>query len=138
MSFGYSIGDFIAGANLTCQLVRVLSASRGACIEYQEALTELRAMEQAFLQAGNLVKSRMFTQDVINAIACIALSSIDTIDKFLERTRDLQSRLDNRAYGLNHSWSKVGWQFYGKEELRALKTQLHERLSSINTLITTA
>ncbi|TRX95509.1 hypothetical protein FHL15_003467 [Xylaria flabelliformis] len=138
MSFGYSIGDFIAGANLTCQLVRVLSASRGACIEYQEALTELRAMEQAFLQAGNLVKSRMFTQDVINAIACIALSSIDTIDKFLERTRDLQSRLDNKTYGLNNSWSKVGWQFYGKEELRALKTQLHERLSSINTLITTA
>ncbi|KAI1120860.1 hypothetical protein F5Y10DRAFT_257571 [Nemania abortiva] len=138
MSFGYSVGDFVTGAELTYRLVRALSASRGACIEYQEALTELRAMEEAFIQTGNLVRSNMFTRDVINAIACIALSSIDTIEKFLERTMALQNGLGSVKNSLDSSWAKVGWQLYKKEELHALKTQLHQRLSSINTLITTA
>ncbi|KAI0114152.1 hypothetical protein GGR51DRAFT_479547 [Nemania sp. FL0031] len=138
MSFGYSVTDLVAGARLTFELVQTLSKSRGACIEYQEALSELRAMEQAFIQAGYLAQSKIFTQDVINAIACISLSSIDTIEKFHERTKALRSRLGSRSSSLDNSWAKVGWQFYGKEELRTLKTQLSERLSSINTLITTA
>ncbi|KAI1302539.1 hypothetical protein F5Y03DRAFT_396521 [Xylaria venustula] len=78
----------------------------------------------------------MFSQDTLNGVACIALASIDTIGKFLERTEHLQLRLGHKTGGLESSWSKVGWQLFGRVELHALKTQLHERLTSINTLIT--
>ncbi|KAI1376902.1 hypothetical protein F4677DRAFT_445220 [Hypoxylon crocopeplum] len=138
MSFGYSVGDFLGGANLTYRLIRTLSDSRGACAEYQEAVTELRLMEDAFIQAGNLVRSNMFTRDVINGVACIVLSSAEIIEKFFDRTQDLQRRLGHGRNHIESSWSKVGWQFFGKDELRTLKKQLHERLTSINTLIATA
>jgi hypothetical protein len=36
MSFGYLVGDFIAGANITYRLIRVLADSSGASEEYQE------------------------------------------------------------------------------------------------------
>ncbi|KAI1263496.1 hypothetical protein F5Y18DRAFT_429186 [Xylariaceae sp. FL1019] len=111
MSFGYSVGDFMTGASLTCQLIRALSSSRGACHEYQDAIVELRAMEQVFIQAGNLVQTNMFAQD---------------------------DRLGDKSGCIESSWAKVGWQLFRKDELHALKTQLHERLTSINTLIAIA
>ncbi|KFZ10860.1 hypothetical protein V501_05004 [Pseudogymnoascus sp. VKM F-4519 (FW-2642)] len=52
MSFGYFIGDFIAGANLSYKLFKALSCSRGASQEYQEAVMEISAIHQAFLQMG--------------------------------------------------------------------------------------
>ena len=108
-------------------------------MEYQDALIELRAMEDAFLHAGNLVRSNMFTRDVINGVACIVLSSVEIIQEFLERTQDLQHRLgNNNKSGPESSWVKVGWQLFRKDELRQIKRQLHERLTSINTLMATA
>ncbi|CAJ2505113.1 Uu.00g125070.m01.CDS01 [Anthostomella pinea] len=138
MSFGYSVGDFLGGANLTYRLIRALSDSRGASAEYQEAVTELRATEQAFMQAGNLARSNMFTQDVMNGIACIVLSSVEIIESFFEHTRALQSRLGQGRRSINSSWSKIGWQLFGRDELLVLKRQLHERLTSVNTLIAAA
>lgn len=95
-------------------------------------------MEQAFVHAGNLAQSNMFTKDVMNGIACIVLSSIEMIQGLLERTLDLQRRLGHGKNRIDGGWSKVGWQLFRKEELRQIKSQLHERLTSVNTLIVTA
>ncbi|KAK8003928.1 hypothetical protein PG989_003647 [Apiospora arundinis] len=142
MSFGYSVGDFVTGYNITYQLVRILADSRGASIEYQEARTELRAMEQVFLQAGSLVSSKVLSRDIINGIACIVLSAVDIIDSFYERSKEYQHQLGERqakmgkaTTGFESSWCKIGWALFKKEELRALKAQLHERLTSVNVLI---
>ncbi|KAK8001728.1 hypothetical protein PG991_013950 [Apiospora marii] len=142
MSFGYSIGDFVAGYNVTYRLVRILAESRGASIEYQEAMVELGAMEQVFLEAGNLVNSKLHSRDIKNGIACIVLSTVDIIDSFYERSRQYQQRLGERrskrarsVASLESSWCKVGWTLFKKEELRALKTQLHERLTSVHVLL---
>jgi hypothetical protein len=45
MSFGYGIGDFIAGANLSYRLIRALSESQGASMEYQEAIAEISSLQ---------------------------------------------------------------------------------------------
>ncbi|KAK6833477.1 hypothetical protein PG987_008171 [Apiospora arundinis] len=135
MSFGYSVGDFVTGYNITYQLVRILADSRGASIEYQEAMTELRAMEQVFLQAGSLVSSKVLSRDIINGIACIVLSAVEIIDSFYERSKEYQHQLGKTAASLESSWCKIGWTLFKKEELRALKAQLHERLASVNFLI---
>ncbi|KAI0965613.1 hypothetical protein F4678DRAFT_327279 [Xylaria arbuscula] len=108
MSFGCSVGDFVTSASLTRQLIRTLSNSRGACNEYQEALVELRAMEQLFIQAGNLIQTNMFAQDTLNGIQRDRpLASIDTIGEFLERTENLKLRVGHNSGGLESSWSKV-------------------------------
>ena len=52
MSFGYSVGDFIAGANLTYRLIRAFSETQGASHEYEEAIGELASLQQTFLQIG--------------------------------------------------------------------------------------
>ncbi|KAK8137565.1 hypothetical protein PG984_003058 [Apiospora sp. TS-2023a] len=142
MSFGYSVGDFVTGYNVTCQLVRILAGSRGACLEYQEATTELRAMEEIFLKVGDLVKSMLYPRDITNGVASISLSAIDVIDRFYERSKEYQDQLGQRrsdhekaTISFESSWCKIGWTLFKKEELRALKTQLHERLTSINLLL---
>ena len=59
MSFGYSVGDVLAGANLSYRLLRVMMDSKGASGEYRDAILELGAMQQAFMQVSQM-KRNMF------------------------------------------------------------------------------
>lgn len=140
MSFGYSIGDFIAGANLSYKLFKALSSSRGASQEYQEAVMEISAIHQAFLQVGRMTSNPTLSHATINAASCIVLSSMSIIDDFLERTKRYRERLCGRTQGntLSDSWQKMGWALFGKEELKALKDALHLKLNSISVLLATA
>jgi hypothetical protein len=49
MSFGYSIGDLIVGANLTYRLIRIMAHTRDASDEYIDAISELSSMQQTLL-----------------------------------------------------------------------------------------
>ena len=134
MSFGYGIGDFIAGANLAHQLIRVMTETRGACAEYQEAMTELCAIQQAFIHVSQVGRSNVLAQATLNSASYIVMSSMDIIAKFLERTKHYQAKLSKSASsGVSGSWSKVGWALFKEEELRALRDSLHCRLVAINT-----
>ncbi|TPX13993.1 uncharacterized protein E0L32_005693 [Thyridium curvatum] len=143
MSFGYAIGDFIAGANLAHQLIRVMTQSRGACEEYQEAMTELCAIQQAFIHVSQVKRSNLLPQATLNSAEFIVISSMDIIAKFLERTKHYQNKLSissDSSFGVSvsSSWCKVGWALFKKEELRALRDSLHCRLVAINMLFTAA
>jgi hypothetical protein len=89
MSFGYSLGDFIAAANLSYQLIRVLSETKGACLEYQEAMMELGAMQQAFLQVSQMKHSDLLPRATTNSASHIVMSAIDIIADFLERSKQI-------------------------------------------------
>lgn len=140
MSFGYSIGDFIAGANLSYRLLQALSSSRGPSQEYQEALIEIGAIHQAFLQVGRMTSNPTLSHATINAASCIVLSSMGIMDDFLEKTKGYRERLCGRASGntVSDSWQKMGWVLFKKDELRALKDALHLNLNSISVLLATA
>jgi hypothetical protein len=84
MSFGYSIGDFIAGANLSYRLIQVLSSSRGASQEYQEALQEISAIHQTFLQVSRMTSNPTLSHATVNAASHIVLSSMSIMDDFLK------------------------------------------------------
>jgi hypothetical protein len=89
MSFGYSLGDFIAAANLSYQLIRVLSETKGACLEYQEAMMELGAMQQAFLQVSQMKHSDLLSRATTNSASHIVMSAMDIIADFLERSKQI-------------------------------------------------
>jgi hypothetical protein len=140
MSFGYSVGDFIAGANLSYRLVRALSETKGAFVEYQEAIAELGSMQQAFLQVSQMRPSDNLSLATVNAASYIVLSSLKLIGNFLEKTEKYRERLSGRARGgtISDSWQKVGWSLFGKEEMRSLRDGLHVKLSSLSVLLAVA
>ncbi|CAM1504622.1 Fc.00g022130.m01.CDS01 [Cosmosporella sp. VM-42] len=139
MSFGYSVGDVIAGANLTYRLLRAMADTKGASVEYLEAMTELSGMQQAFLQLSQIKSHGMLPPATINAASHIVLSSMEIIAKFLERTREYQQQLsDPRSTGFQNSWYKVGWTLYKSHELRTLRDSLHTRLTSLHVLLSAA
>lgn len=139
MSFGYSVGDALAGANLTYRVFRIMADSKGASIEYHEAMSELSAMQQAFLQVEEVRKNKMLPPATINAVSHIVLSSIDIIASFLDRTKMYQKQLeDSRHSGIQNSWYKVGWTLYKSDELKSLRDTLHSRLTSVHLLLSAA
>ncbi|KAF4464925.1 ABC transporter transmembrane domain type 1 [Fusarium albosuccineum] len=139
MSFGYSVGDVIAGANLTYRLIRIMADTKGGSVEYLEAMSELSGMQQAFLQIGQIRSHEMLPPATVNAASHIVLGSMDIIAKFLERSKHYQRQLENpRASTFQGSWYKVGWSLYKSHELRALRDALHSRLTSIQVLLSAA
>jgi hypothetical protein len=140
MSFGYSLGDFIAGANLTYRLIRALSRTQGACMEYQEAIMELGCLQQTFLQVGQMRPNRTVSRSTINAASHIVLSSIELIGDFLAKTQKYRERLCGVGSGnaMSDSWQKMGWVLFKKEELKALRDTLHVKLTNIGILLATA
>ncbi|KAJ3519499.1 hypothetical protein NM208_g14107 [Fusarium decemcellulare] len=139
MSFGYSVGDVIAGANLTYRLIRIMADTKGGSVEYLEAMSELSAMQQAFLQISQIRSHEMLPPATVNAASHIVLGSMDIIAKFLERSKHYQRQLENpRASTFQGSWYKVGWSLYKSHELRALRDALHSRLTSIQVLLSAA
>ncbi|KAK3322213.1 hypothetical protein B0H66DRAFT_194806 [Apodospora peruviana] len=138
MSFGYSVGDVIAGANLSYRLLRVMADSKGASAEYQEAILELGVMQQAFMQVSQM-KRNVIPEATVNAATHIVMSSIDLIAKFLDRTKKYQQRLlDPRGFGIQSSLCQVGWSLYTSHELQALRDGLHSKLSSEYILLSAA
>ncbi|RSM02594.1 hypothetical protein CEP52_007900 [Fusarium oligoseptatum] len=140
MSFGYSVGDVIAGANLTYRLIRIMADTRGGSVEFLEAMSELSAMQQAFFQVGNIRSHEMLPAATVNAASHIVLSSMDIIAKFLERSKHYQRILgDSRASStFESSWCKVGWTLYKSHELRDLRDTLHAKLALVQVLLSTA
>ncbi|KAG4439639.1 hypothetical protein IFR05_004888 [Cadophora sp. M221] len=140
MSFGYSVGDFIAGANLSYQLIQALSGVHCPSEEYREALIELGCLQQTFLQVGRMTSNPNMSPATINAASHIVLSSMTLIGDFLTRTQKYRERLSGRDQGsaAADSWRKVGWVMFRKDELKALKDALHLKLTSVSLLLDTA
>ena len=140
MSFGYSVGDFIAGANLTYRLIQALSETQGACVEYQEAMHELSSIQHTFLQVSQMKPSPLLNQATINAASHIVLSSMEIIGRFLERTKKYQKRLSGKPGGsvVADSWRKMGWALFKKEELKNLRDDLQMKLIAVSVLLSAA
>ncbi|KAI8629915.1 hypothetical protein F5Y19DRAFT_474858 [Xylariaceae sp. FL1651] len=135
MSFGFGVGDFIAGANLAHKLIRVMTETRGASIEYQEALAELCGIQQVFIQITQLSRNEILPKATLNSLAQIIMPSMGIIADFLDRTKHYQTKLSGGS-GLSSSW--LGWALFRKDELKLLRDTLHSRLSAINTLLAAA
>ncbi|KAI1410683.1 hypothetical protein F5Y13DRAFT_167152 [Hypoxylon sp. FL1857] len=137
MSFGFGVGDFIAGANLAHKLIRVMTETRGATAEYQEALAEVCGIQQIFIQLTQLCRSEVLPRATLNSIAQIVMPSMKIIADFLDKIKNYQAKLSSNG-GLSSSWCKMGWALFRKDELKALRDTLHSRLSAISTLLTAA
>jgi len=116
VSFGYSFGDFVAGANLSYRLIRALSETRGASHEYQKAINELASMQQTFLQVGQMRPSSTLSQAAINAASHIVLSSVNLIAEFQRRPKSIVSSFVAVAQVMQYLMGGAKWDgFYSRE-----------------------
>ena len=140
MSFGYSISDCIAGANLSYHLVKALRDTQGVEREYQEAIDELGSIQHTSLQVSMMRESNVLSRSTIDAASYIITSSMQLIGDFLERTKDYEqsfrSRLGSSVF--KNSWHRVGWTLFKKDEIKLLRDTLHAKLTSIYVLLDAA
>ena len=140
MSFGYSVGDCVAGANLTYRLIRALSETQGSSHEFQEAMGELSSLQQTFLLISQMKPSPLLDRATINAASHIVLSSMELIGDFFKRTESYRKRLSGAVSSPSYasSWQKIGWALFKREELKQLRDILHTKLGHINLLLSAA
>lgn len=95
--------------------------------ENQEAVIEIGAIRQMFLQVGRMASNPTSNHETVNAPSFMVLSSMSIMDDFLAKTKGYRERLCGWTTGnaLSDSWQKMRWILFKKEELRALKEVLH-------------
>jgi hypothetical protein len=130
----------LAGAKLIADLSRVLSASKGASIEYQQLVFDLQLVETTLIQIDQMRLASQLNLSAVNALSWIVKSTAASIEDFMKRTKKYQESLSVKGSGskVKDLWMKVGWSMYKLAEIRSLQQRLQLDLGSINCLLSLA
>jgi DNA repair exonuclease SbcCD ATPase subunit len=136
MSFGFSIGDFIAIGKLVKDISSSLQDVGGAKSEYQELLRELECLKQA-LQHLNKLHNAGPSSPNLDSIKYAALSCRRPLEQFLEKIRKYDKSLCVSGTGglFKGAVDKVRWGLGQKEEVRKLQSYLNVHVGTINILL---
>ena len=83
MSFGFSVGDFIAAANLIARVISSLSEAGGSNVQYQRLSVDLHTLSSTLRQVDRL-EAVDGLEATVNAIKAAALSCQLPLREFLE------------------------------------------------------
>ncbi|KAF2797253.1 hypothetical protein K505DRAFT_298803 [Melanomma pulvis-pyrius CBS 109.77] len=137
MSFGFSVGDFIAVGNLIKDISSCLQDARGANVEYQELLRELEFLQQAVQHLDKLQNSGSSSSTSLDSIKYGALSCRRPLEQFLGKIRKYNKTLGvwGKEGVLKSTVDKLRWGFGQKEEVRKLQSYLNIHVGTINILL---
>ena len=135
MSFGFSVGDFVAAANLIKCIVSSLQSSSTS--EYREITLELDGLQRALHEIERLQCSPM-QQPAVNAIKVAALMCQHPLEDFAGKMKKYESLGIDRGGKLGKRdllkmWGKkLSWGFVMEEELLRLRAYLVVHVGSLN------
>ena len=137
MSFGFSVGDFIAFGKLVNDITNCLQSVRGPKSEYQELLRELKTL-LVVLQHLDKLHSKISTPAKIDSIKYAALSCRYPLEEFLAKIQHFDASLgvQGRASTFKSTRNKVRWTFGHKDEVSRLRHYLNIHIDTINMLLT--
>lgn len=135
MSFGFSVGDFLAAASLISDIVTSLRAASIA--EYRELILELHGLQRALYEIEHL-KCTSDQEAAVNAIKVAALMCQYPLDDFSAKLKKFEglgfsggqkrSKLE-----IMKIWTrKLHWGFCMKEEVEKLRTYILVHVGSLN------
>ncbi|KAF8246129.1 hypothetical protein K440DRAFT_375341 [Wilcoxina mikolae CBS 423.85] len=144
MSFGFSIGDFLAAGQLLAKLIGALKSSTGSSQHYQELISELDNFQCTLLEAEQiclLPSSRSpFQGATVNALKHAIWLCKAPIEKFLGKIENYRARLKKGGSGsrMMDSWRKMGWALFKEEDVRELRRVLATHMDCVQLLVITA
>ncbi|KAI0817855.1 hypothetical protein GGR55DRAFT_43659 [Xylaria sp. FL0064] len=161
VSFGFSVGDFIAVASLVHNIIRAISEHNGAVAEYQSCVSTLKSLHSCICA---IKEGLRFAQDVssldlheaalLNGLTYEMNICRDLLNKFLDNTYKYtagllpagEARKFNEAQAvislfrrgkasmkrLETAWKKVSWAIFRKEDVRKLEKDLQGHLNALH------
>ena len=144
MSFGFSIGDFIAISGLIRTLADALDSDTGSRAQYSRLLDELKSLHSAFLAVeGVLQKLRRDEKphaSTINAITLEIGCSRKLIEDFNADTKKFRESLHHgdSSKKFKDAWRKISYKIFKEEDVAMLKDSLGRRVGAINLLLAAA
>ncbi|OCL06463.1 hypothetical protein AOQ84DRAFT_410939 [Glonium stellatum] len=135
MSFGFSVGDFIAVGKLITDIVSCFQSAGGSASGYQELLRELDLLQHALRHLEKLSSKSSSTN--IDSIKYAALSCRRPLEHFLGKARKYEKSLGLRTKSgvLRAAADKVEWAFRQKDEIQKLQSYLNVHVGIINLLL---
>jgi len=140
MSFGFSVGDFIAGAELVVKVVEAFSKTKGASSEYQSLVSDLNISQRTLLQLQSMQGENIFCQGTLNEIKYLVESGKKDMDEFLKRNEKYQESLRDGGSGsaVKDGIRKIGWSFSRPKVVKELRSSLQLKMNTLNVLVSAA
>ncbi|KAF2124255.1 hypothetical protein P153DRAFT_371116 [Dothidotthia symphoricarpi CBS 119687] len=140
MFFGFSVGDFLAGAQLAYTLHQVLSDAKHSPEELQELNTQLDVVYKVLLQVDQLQTTNQLSPATINALLFTVNSGIETMESFLDQNQLYLDMLksDGPGFSTADAWWKLEWPVQMPTRVKRLKKSLATMLASVNCLVSLA
>ena len=153
--FGFSVGDFITGIQLTRDLIKALNESAGAKATYRRLITELLNLDDALNRVRHLkVDGTHNTQRI--ALEQVAVQCQSSITEFLRKSEKFKTTLgtgpgassgtlDTASQPPSTSspskWRstmhKIQWALLKDGEIQVLRTQILAHTTTINLILNT-
>jgi hypothetical protein len=135
MSFGFSIGDFIAVGKLISEITSSLKNIGKVKSEYQDLIRALESLEASLHQLDKLQTNG--TSPHLTSIKDSALSCRRPLEQFLERIRRYEKSLGegSQEKPMSRSLDTLRWTFHERDKIRDLQTHLEVDISNIHILL---
>ncbi|XXG93972.1 hypothetical protein Hte_000222 [Hypoxylon texense] len=135
MSFGFSVGDFLAVGKLVTDIVSCLKDTGGSRTEYQDLVRELECLQAALIHLDKLTATK--TPHDLTAIKYTALSCRRPLEDFLARIRKYEGSLGIWSKGnpIKGVIDKIKLPLSHRDEVQRLQTYLSVHVGTINMLL---
>jgi len=144
MSFGFSVGDFIAISRLILTLADALDSDTGSRAQYSRLSDELKSLHSAFLAVQDVVQKLRRDEkshaSTINAITFELECCRKLILGFNANTAKYRESLYHGGSGrqFKDAWRKISYKIFREEDVVMLKDSLGRRVATINILLQVA
>lgn len=126
MSFGFGVGDFIAGASLAYKLYEALSDVRGSKRQFAQLSQELLVVHQVLSQVEQLRANNQLAHDTLNALLFLTNGISEAIEDFQPSLKQYEESLQEEGSGnrLKGLVKKGMWKFHMPDHVSYWQIQL--------------
>ena len=135
MSFGFSVGDFLAVGTLIADITNSLREAGGSKSEYQEPLRELESLNHTLKHLDKLPTDGASAN--LESIKFASLSCQQPLEQLLGKIKKYDKALGiySGANPIKKTADKLRWAFGEKDEIKKLQSYLNIHIRTINILL---
>lgn len=128
--FGFSVGDFIAVAQLAMQIYQALNETKGARDHYRKTTELLRSLHVALISAFAVFYYPLSGESCpdtsqLNGMRYELECCKRLMDDFwIDYSKYTQSFLDGRGNRFRDGWRKIKWTLFKREDVEILRKNL--------------